>query len=120
MGSMAEDIVMDTTIHEPSMTAGEVDMGLVDCWEIDLPFCAGELAEALLRCAELTEQTYPTQSQAPGQPVPGAVDGLDQGGPLVVDGLGLLAGGGGWLVGGADAAGGGLMWPKPATVVRMV
>ena len=62
---MAEDTVMDTTIHEPSMTAGEVDMGLLDCWEIDLPFCAGELAEALLRCAELTGQTYPTQSQAP-------------------------------------------------------
>ena len=44
MGSMAEDTVMDTTIHEPSMTAGEVDMGLLDCWEIDLPSCAGELA----------------------------------------------------------------------------
>ena len=27
MGSMAEDTVMDTTIHEPSITAGEVDMG---------------------------------------------------------------------------------------------
>jgi hypothetical protein len=45
------------------MTAGEVDMGLLDCWEIDLPSCAGELAEALLACAELTEQTYPTQSR---------------------------------------------------------
>jgi hypothetical protein len=65
MGSMAEDTVMDTTIHEPSITAGEVDMGLLDCWEINLPSCAGELAEALLACAELTEQTYPTQSQAP-------------------------------------------------------
>ena len=29
------------------------------------PAALRKLAEALLRCAELTEQTYPTQSQAP-------------------------------------------------------